>query len=87
MDELEAADAEIMRMWQPGSHVGRNKSQWDELRKLALERKEHFEGSQGKTITRKNKDGDAGITRSHKSKLTISCKTSFLAFVLVQNQR
>lgn len=39
MDELEAADAEIMRMWQPGSHVGRNQSQWDELSALAKERK------------------------------------------------
>ena len=43
MDELEAADAEIMRMWQPGSHVGRNQSQWDELSALAKERKKSLE--------------------------------------------
>lgn len=43
MDELMQADAEIMRMWQPGSHVGRNQSQWDELSTLAGERKKAIE--------------------------------------------
>jgi len=45
MDELMQADAEIMRMWQPGSHVGRNQSQWDELRNLALERRAMLKSS------------------------------------------
>ena len=44
MDELMEADAEIMRMWQPGK-VGRNKSQFDELRKLAIERKAALEAT------------------------------------------
>ena len=47
MDELEAADAEIMRMWQPGSHVGRNQSQWDELSALAKERMTMLKSSIG----------------------------------------
>lgn len=38
MDELMAADAEIMRMWPKGRN-GRDRSQFDELRKLAIERK------------------------------------------------
>ena len=45
MDELEAADAEIMRMWRPGSHVGRNQSQWDELSALAKERRTMLKSS------------------------------------------
>lgn len=60
MDELEAADAEIMRMWQPGSHVGRNQSQWDELRKLALDRKNAI----GKSYRGIQRDMSNGARRS-----------------------
>lgn len=43
MDELMAADAEIMRMWRADGHGQRNKSQWDELSTLAGERRKVIE--------------------------------------------